>query len=194
MVRDGVPYDNDNFGSGELTCLSQNLNSVVSKLCDAELLVSEQNCDQNDWFGMILIRSNQQWFPFKLSWCSSYDDVLTMRVWWGRRTKGCPSSPNRFGSSRHTTPAHKSLPVILDEGISIIQRRHSHLVSVLELLIPDNIFWLPSWQLLSNILIEMKHPAISGWLRDNTVSHKLIYHKKKKSPSSFSPSPSTSSL
>ena len=42
-------YDNDNFGSsGELTCLSQNLNSVVPKLGDAELLVSEQNCDQND--------------------------------------------------------------------------------------------------------------------------------------------------
>ena len=40
--------DNDNFGSGELTCLSQNLNSVVPKLSDAELLVSEQNYGQND--------------------------------------------------------------------------------------------------------------------------------------------------
>ena len=45
---DNNAYDNDNFGSGELTCLSQNLNSVVPKLGDAELLVSEQNCDQND--------------------------------------------------------------------------------------------------------------------------------------------------
>ena len=48
--------DNDHFGSndnnfesgGEVTCLCQNLNSVVSKLGDAELRISEQNCDQND--------------------------------------------------------------------------------------------------------------------------------------------------
>ena len=40
---------------------------------------------------------------------------------------------------------------------------------MLDVWIPDNISWLPSWQLLSNILIEMKHPAISGWLRNNIV-------------------------
>ena len=41
--------ENDHFGLiGEHTSLCQNLNSVIAKLSDAELLVSEENCDQND--------------------------------------------------------------------------------------------------------------------------------------------------
>ena len=41
-----------------VTCLCDNLDSVIAKLSDAELLVSEENCDQNDRF-RILIRPCQ---------------------------------------------------------------------------------------------------------------------------------------
>ena len=44
-------------------------------------------------------------------------DGLTMLEWWGRRTRECPSFPNKFGSFRHTTPGYKSLPVHIDQHI-----------------------------------------------------------------------------
>ena len=83
----------------KLTCLCQNLDGVVTKFSNAELLISAMKFFKSTHG--IEKQGNDQ---------SSQKSQLTQPEWWAPRTKEYPSSPSRCDSFCHKTPGYSSPP------------------------------------------------------------------------------------
>ena len=85
----------------KLTCLCQNLDGVVTKFSNAELLISAMKFFKSTHG----IEKNRE-----MTRESSQESQLTLPEWWAPRTKEYPSSPSRCDSFCHKTPGYSSPP------------------------------------------------------------------------------------